>query len=124
MHRRRKAMHRILPPRHTLTFQAKTRLICFAMCGVGWGVFLQADRGLAQESSVPWECTGYADEARLRCMNTLLELQQKKITELEQQLHAQEETVKVLEEKMERRKALARREAQAKRQDHRYPPPP
>jgi hypothetical protein len=57
-------------------------------------------------------------------MKTLLELQQEKIAKLEEQLKVQEGTVNELKEKMELQEAVARRDAQASKQDPRYPPPP
>lgn len=93
-------------------------------CGVGLGLFMSDPYAIAQETDVPWECSEYSPEAQARCMKTLLEVQQKKIAKLEEQLKAQEGTVNDLKEKMDRQQALARREAQAYQQDPRYPPPP
>ncbi len=78
----------------------------------------------AKETKVPWECSEYSGDAQTRCMNTLMELQQEKIARLEEQLKAQEGTVNNLKAKMDHQEALALREAQALKQDPRYPPPP
>jgi hypothetical protein len=91
---------------------------------VGLGLFISDPNAIAQETDVPWECSEYSPEAQARCMKTLLELQQETIAKLEEQLKVQEGTVNELKEKMERQEAVSRREAQASKQDPRYPPPP
>ena len=78
----------------------------------------------AQETNVPWECSEYSADAQTRCISTLMELQQKKIARLEEQLRAQVGAVNNLKEQMDRQEALARREAKVSKQDPRYPPPP
>ncbi len=93
-------------------------------CGLGLGVLMSDSYAIAQETDVPWECSEYSPEAQARCMKTLLDLQQGKIANLEAQLKAQEGTVNELKEMMDRQQALARRDAQASKQDPRYPPPP
>ncbi|MCA9476166.1 MAG: hypothetical protein KC563_10245 [Nitrospira sp.] len=89
-----------------------------ALFGVGMGWLISGSLALAQESDIPWECSEYSGEAQTRCMRTLLELQQDKITKLEEQLKAQEGTVSELKEKVDRQ------EARAYQQDPRWPPPP
>jgi hypothetical protein len=93
-------------------------------CGLGLGFLISEPLAIAQKTDVPWECSEYSSEAQARCMKTLLDLQQEKIANLEAQLKAQEGTVNELKEKMDRQQALARRDAQASKQDPRYPPPP
>lgn len=85
---------------------------------------LSSAQAIAQDTAVPWECSQYTGAAQTRCMHTLLELQEEKIAKLEEQLKTQEGTVNELKEKMDRQEALARRQAQADKQDPRYPPPP
>jgi len=92
--------------------------------GVGLGLFITDPYAIAQETDVPWECSEYSGEAQTRCMKSLMELQQEKIASLEEQLKAQEGTVNNLKAKMDRQEALARRDAQAYKQDPRYPPTP
>ena len=47
----------------------------------------------AADQTVPWECTGFAGEARNRCIQTFAELQQEKIEKLEKYLEFQQQTV-------------------------------
>ena len=56
----------------------------------------------AEESSVPWECSEYTGEAQSRCVRTLLEIQQDKITQLESQLAEQQSTVSQLKDQVNR----------------------
>lgn len=98
------------------------RLVPLVLCGICLAFFMDETRAMAEESSVPWECSEYSGEAQTRCMNTLLELQQKRIAELENQLKAQEETVNDLQEKLDRQAAVAKREARtrADKEDSKY----
>jgi hypothetical protein len=93
--------------------------------GVSFGFVLSDSRAIAQEPpeelDVPWECSGYSGEAQRRCVRTLFELQQEKITRLEEQLKAQEGTVSELKEKLDRQESLARLEAQAYKNSSRFP---
>jgi len=111
-------MQKLSPKTSRLTW----RLSWVFACGVGF--FVSDPYAFAQETDVPWECSEYSAEAQDRCMKTLLELQQEKIAKLEEQLKVQEGTVNELKEKMELQEAVARRDAQASKQDPRYPPPP
>ena len=92
-------------------------------CGVGLGLVMSGPYALAQQPDVPWECSEYSPEAQARCMKTLLELQQEKITRLEEQLKAREGTVNELKEKMNRQEAVSQREAQIDKRYPGYPPP-
>ncbi|MDK2745592.1 MAG: hypothetical protein H8K03_14760 [Nitrospira sp.] len=51
---------------------------------------------------VPWECSNYAGDAQVRCVNAFMEAQQKKIAELEGKLQAQEGTVGQLKSQLDR----------------------
>lgn len=51
---------------------------------------------------VPWECSNYREDAQTRCVNALIEAQQKKIAELEGKLQAQEGTVSQLKSQLDR----------------------
>ena len=104
--------------------RSKCWILSALVYGVGVGFFLGDISAFAKETKVPWECSEYSGDAQTRCMNTLMELQQEKIARLEEQLKAQEGTVNNLKAKMDHQEALALREAQALKQDPRYPPPP
>ncbi len=51
----------------------------------------------ATEPAVPWECSGFAEEAQNRCIRTFAELQQEKIAKLEKELEVQKQTVQQLQ---------------------------
>lgn len=63
------------------------------------GVPLPSD---AETLQVPWECSNYTGDTQTRCINALLEAQQKKIAELEGKLQAQEGTVSQLKSQLDR----------------------
>ena len=52
----------------------------------------------AADQVVPWECTGFAGEARNRCIQTFGELQQEKIAKLEKNLEVQRQAVQQLQQ--------------------------
>ncbi|MBK9308413.1 MAG: hypothetical protein IPM58_15325 [Nitrospira sp.] len=56
----------------------------------------------AETLHVPWECSNYTGDAQTRCVNALIEAQQKKIAELEGKLQAQEGTVSQLKSQLDR----------------------
>lgn len=56
----------------------------------------------AETLQVPWECSNYREDAQTRCVNALIEAQQKKIAELEGKLQAQEGTVSQLKSQLDR----------------------
>ncbi len=56
----------------------------------------------AETLQVPWECSNYTGGAQTRCVNALIEAQQKKIAELEGKLQAQEGTVSQLKSQLDR----------------------
>lgn len=60
----------------------------------------------AEAPSIPWECSTYKDDARTRCLNTLIELQREKIGQLEGQLRAQEGTVSRLKDQVDQQTIL------------------
>jgi hypothetical protein len=56
----------------------------------------------AETLQVPWECSNYKEDAQTRCVNALIEAQQKRIAELEGKLQAQEGTVSQLKSQLDR----------------------
>ena len=62
---------------------------------------------MAETLRVPWECSTYTGDAQTRCINALLEAQQKKIAELEGKLQAQEGTVSQLKSQLDRQSTAA-----------------
>lgn len=57
---------------------------------------------IAETLQVPWECSNYSSDAQTRCVNAVLEAQQKKIAELEGKLQAQEGAVSQLKSQLDR----------------------
>ncbi|MDH4082605.1 MAG: hypothetical protein OEV99_09590 [Nitrospira sp.] len=55
----------------------------------------------AETLQVPWECSNYTGDAQTRCVNALIEAQQKKIAELEGELQAQEGAVSQLKSQLD-----------------------
>ena len=72
--------------------------------GVVCAMSLMIGTGLAKatEPAVPWECSGFAAEAKSRCLQTFAELQQEKIAKLEKELESQRQTVQSLEQQVAR----------------------
>lgn len=97
-------------------------IICLLICGFGVGYSMSHSPAFAQDTNVPWECSGYSGVAQTRCVSTLMELQQEKITRLEDQLKAQEGTVNQLKERLDRQEASALSQVQASKQNSRYRP--
>lgn len=60
----------------------------------------------AGDTTVPWECSNYVDEAQTRCLNAFIEQQQDQINKLQSQLQAQQETMGKLKRQLDRQ-ALA-----------------
>lgn len=98
-------------------------ILVMLACAVGLGLSMRHSDAFAQDTNVPWECSGYSGEAQTRCVSTLMELQQEKITKLEEQLKTQEGTVNQLKERLDRQEASALSQVQTSKQDSRYPPP-
>ena len=57
---------------------------------------------IAETLQIPWECSNYTGGAQTRCVNALMEAQQKKIAELEGKLQAQEGAVSQLKSQLDR----------------------
>ena len=61
------------------------------ICALGilsWAVPVRA-----ADQPIPWECTGFAGEAQIRCTRTFTELQQEKIAKLEKELEVQQQRI-------------------------------
>lgn len=116
-------MNTFLQPFPTKTSRSTRWILFMLACGIGVGLALSHSHAFAQDTNVPWECSGYSGEAQTRCVSTLMELQQEKITKLEEQLKTQEGTVNQLKERLDRQEASALSQVQSSQQDSRYPPP-
>ena len=56
----------------------------------------------AETQQAPWDCSNYEGDAQTRCVNVIIEAQQKKIAELEGKLHTQQGTVGQLQDQLDR----------------------
>jgi hypothetical protein len=63
--------------------------------------------GSTNDSSSPWECSGYSGDAHARCLRALIEVQQEKISKLEGELRSQQSSVNELRDRMERQRAAS-----------------
>ena len=108
------------PPK---TSRSTRWILVMLACCVGLGMSMGHSHTFAQDSNVPWECSGYSGDAQTRCMTTLMELQQEKIDKLAKELKAQEGIVNQLKEKLDRQEALALSQVQTSKQNSRYRPP-
>lgn len=70
--------------------------------GLALLLFLTTFASHADTPVIPWECSTYKDDARTRCLNTLIELQRENIAQLEGQLRNQEGTVSRLKDQVDR----------------------
>ncbi|HXV67318.1 MAG TPA: hypothetical protein VD738_00195 [Nitrospira sp.] len=69
-------------------------------------LFLAALPARAADAPVPWECSNYEGTAQIRCLNTFIEFQRDRISQLEGELHAQRGTVGQLKELIDRQTAV------------------
>jgi uncharacterized coiled-coil protein SlyX len=56
----------------------------------------------ANESQTPWECSSYTGDAHTRCVETFAESQRDQIAALQGKLQAQQETVNLLKDQLDR----------------------
>ncbi len=78
-------------------FTAVIGIVC--VCSVG--------TVLADESSGPWECSGYNGNAHTRCLQAIIEVQQEKLAKLEGEVKSQQGSVNQLREQVDRQSAAA-----------------
>ena len=56
----------------------------------------------ASESQTPWECSSYTGDAHTRCLETFAESQRDQIAALQGKMQAQQETVNLLKDQLDR----------------------
>ncbi len=61
----------------------------------------------ATDQVVPWECTGFTEEAQSRCVRIFADLQQEKIEKLERDLETQRQTVHQLQRQVTQQASVA-----------------
>ena len=89
-------MNQTIPPSAAfLSLLCVSALVTIAMSGTA----------LAADTTVPWECSNYTDEAQTRCLNAFIERQQQQIGQLEGRLQAQQEAVGQLKGQIDRQNA-------------------
>lgn len=69
---------------------------------IGTGLIFTGLPAHASESQTPWECSSYTGDAHTRCVETFAEWQRDQIAALEGKLHAQQETVNLLKDQLNR----------------------
>jgi len=69
---------------------------------IGIGMVLTGLPVQANESQTPWECSSYTGDAHTRCVETFAEWQRDQIATLQEKLRAQQETVNLLKEQLDR----------------------
>ena len=69
---------------------------------VGIGMVLAGLPAQASESQTPWECSSYTGDAHTRCLEGFAESQRDQIAALQGKLQAQQETVKLLKDQLDR----------------------
>ena len=69
---------------------------------IGIGMVLAGLPAQASESQTPWECSSYTGDAHPRCLEAFAESQRDQIAALQGKLQAQQETVNVLKDQLDR----------------------
>ena len=68
---------------------------------------------LAEDSTIPWECSNYSGEAQTRCINALIEDQRNRIGKLEGELQSQQSQIQNLQEQANQQSRAAAPPAQS-----------
>lgn len=87
------------------TWEDQARLTMLFLLMLGLGLIFSAWPAHAADSSGPWECSGYTDEAHTRCLAAFVEAQRDQIATLQGQVQAQQDTVNQLKSQMDRQAA-------------------
>ncbi len=74
----------------------------FLIGAIGIGMVLAWVPAQAGESQIPWECSSYTGDAQTRCVEGFAESQRNQITTLQGTLQAQQETVTILKDQLDR----------------------
>ncbi len=94
---------------------------------IGIGMVLAGLPAQASESQTPWECSSYTGDAHTRCLEGFAESQRDQIAALQGKLQAQQETVNLLKDQLDRQTStsadLQRRLAQPPAVVQAVPPP-
>jgi len=69
---------------------------------IGIGMVLAGLPAYASESQTPWECSSYTGDAHTRCLEAFAESQRDQIAALQGKLQAQQETVNLLKDQLDR----------------------
>ncbi|TKB73167.1 MAG: hypothetical protein E8D46_12000 [Nitrospira sp.] len=74
----------------------------FLIGAIGIGMVLAWLPAQASESQIPWECSSYTGDAQTRCVEGFAESQRNQIATLQGTLRAQQETVNILKDQLDR----------------------
>src|SRR3970040_603633 len=69
---------------------------------IGIGIVLAGLPAQASESQTPWECSSYTGDALTRCVEAFAESQRDQIATLQEKVQAQQETVNLLKDQLDR----------------------
>jgi hypothetical protein len=72
---------------------------------IGIGMMLAGLPARANEPQAPWECSNYTGDVHTRCVETFAELQRDQIAALQGKMQAQQETVNLLKNQLDRQAA-------------------
>ena len=74
---------------------------------IGIGIVLAWLPAHASESLTPWECSSYTGDALTRCVEAFAESQRDQIAALQGKLQAQQETVNLLKDQLDRQASMS-----------------
>ena len=89
---------------HRREFSRKPAGLCphLLIGAIGIGMVLAGLPAQASESQTPWECSSYTGDAHTRCLEAFAESQRDQIAALQGKLQAQQETVNLLKDQLDR----------------------
>ena len=89
---------------HHREFSRKTAKLLpqFLIGAIGIGMVLAWVPAQASEAQALWECSSYTGDAHTRCLEGFAESQRDQIAALQEKLQAQQETVKLLKDQLDR----------------------
>lgn len=88
---------------HRNSARKTPRLWTWILIGaIGAGMVLAGLPAYANELQTPWECSSYTGDTHTRCVETFAEAQRDQMAALQEKLRAQQETVNLLKNQLDR----------------------
>lgn len=94
-------------PLTSLASVRKTSRRSLTLFAAGMISLMLVNGSYAGDTTVPWECSTYRDEAQRRCTQGLIEAQQDKIGNLEREVHSQQSQMDTFQEQLDRQSRAA-----------------